>query len=100
MTLFRSGLANLLLQPLVGVADAFVLVWIRLTQRTHVSRDLSDLLAVHAADRHPRLLRIDRCRDPGWQRKFNGVRVAEREHDGVLPFQLSAVADADDVKFP
>src|SRR6185312_145087 len=96
--LLGSGLADLLLQALIRVTHALVLVRIGLAQRAHVGRDLTDLLAVNAADGHPCLLRVDRRRDPCGQRKLDRVRVAERENDGVFTLQFSAVADADNVQ--
>jgi len=57
-------LANLLLQLLTGVANAFLLVRIRFTQRTHLRRDLPDLLPVDTADRQLCLFGINRDFDP------------------------------------
>src|SRR6476659_7728974 len=54
--LFRPCLAGLLLQHFACVADALLLVRIRLAQATNIRRDLADLLAIDASDRDVRLL--------------------------------------------
>src|SRR5262245_47440644 len=61
--LLRAGLAGLLLQHFAGVADALLLVGVRLAQAADVGRDLADELAVDARHRDVRLL-VDRDVDP------------------------------------
>ncbi len=68
--LFRARLSGLLLQHFAGVADALLLVGIRLAQTSNVRRHLSDRLAIDAGHRDVRLL-VDRdvdsrqeCRTP------------------------------------
>src|SRR5271156_2519802 len=95
--LLRSGLSDLLLQLLAGVADALVLVRIGLAERAHVSSNLAYLLPVDAGDSEVRLLRIDFNRDASRQRKLDRVRVAQGKDHHVLTLQLSAVSDTDDV---
>src|SRR2546430_6558314 len=94
--LLRPRLAGLLLQHLAGVADALLLVRIRLAQPPDVRRHLSHELAVDARHRDVRLL-VDRDVDASRDVEHHRVRVAERE-DHLLALQLRAVADADDVE--
>src|SRR5581483_12329165 len=94
--LLGSRLADLLLQPLAGVAHALVLVRVGRTQAAHFGGNLADLLPVGAGDGQARLLRVHRDLDAGRQRVLDGMRVAEREHHGLLALHLGAVADADD----
>src|SRR5229473_5111288 len=58
-----TRLPGLLLQHLAGVADAFLLVGIRLAQAPDVRGDLPDQLAIHARDGDVRLL-LDEDVDP------------------------------------
>src|ERR1700722_1255758 len=94
-SLLRSGLTDLLLELLAGVANALVLVWIGLTERTHIGCDLTDLLPVDAGYGEVGLLGIDSNFDTGGQRELDGVRVAKGEDDHALALQLGAVSDAD-----
>src|SRR5579863_7909293 len=71
--LLRSGLANLLLQSLACVPNAFVLVRVRRTQRAHFRRYLSYLLTVDSSKRNLRLLGIDGSLYAGGQRIFDWV---------------------------
>src|SRR3954463_636009 len=82
--LLGSGLADLLLQALSDITDALVLVGIRRTKAAHVRRDLAALLAVNTADSDAGLLGIDGHVNAGRQRILDGMRVAQREHHGVL----------------
>src|SRR5271155_5955822 len=93
--LFRSGLADLLLQLLAGVAYALVLVGVGLAERTHVRSDLAYLLPVDAGDGEMGLLGVDFDRDAGGQGELDWVRVAERKDDHVLALHLGAVPDTD-----
>src|SRR5260370_43857 len=96
--LSRCGdVADLLLQLLAGVADALVLVGVRLAKRAHVGGDLAYLLPVDAGDGEVCLLGVDGDLDAGGQGELDGVRVAEGEYDHVLALHLGAVPDADDV---
>src|SRR5262249_52392585 len=94
--LLRPRLAGLLLQHLAGVADALLLVRIRLAQPPDVGRDLSDQLPVDAGHGDVGLF-VDRDVYPRRDVEDDGVRVAKREDD-LLALELSAVADADDVE--
>src|SRR6185437_2458902 len=96
--LLRARLSDLLFQPLARVAHTLLLVRIRRTQGAHFCRDLSHFLPVNAAHRHLRLLGVNRHRNAGWQRVFNRVRIAQREHNRVLALQLGAIADAYDLQ--
>src|SRR5204862_1446020 len=95
-TLFRTGLAGLLLQHFAGVADALLLVRIRFAQPADVGRDLADQLAIDAGHRDMRLL-FDRDVNPRRDVEHHRVRVAERE-DHLLTLDFRTVADADDVE--
>src|SRR5580704_17440223 len=95
--LLGSGLTDLLLQLLAGVANTLVLVRVGLAERAHVSSNLTDFLPVDTGDGAVSLLGVDLNRDAGGQRKLDGVRVAQGEHHHVLTLQLSAVSDTDDV---
>jgi hypothetical protein len=46
--LLRSGLANLILQLLAHIADAFLLVRVWWSQTAHVGRNLANFLAIDA----------------------------------------------------
>src|SRR5262245_20091115 len=95
-TLFRAGLPRLLLQDLARVADALLLVGIRLAQRADVGRDLPHELPIDARHRHVRLL-VDRDVDPVRDVEHDRMRVAQREVH-LLALHFRAVADADDVE--
>src|SRR5262245_47491358 len=95
--LFTSGLSGFLLQPLADVAYALILVRIRFLQRPNIGGNLSDLLAVDAADDKFCLL-IHRNADSRWNRIFDRMREAQGEHDRTLPL-FSTITDADNFKF-
>src|ERR1051326_6911085 len=97
--LFRSRLADLLLQPFARVAHTLLLVWIGRTQSPHFRRHLSYLLAVNPAHSHLRLFGINGHRHPSRQGVLNRVRIAQREHDRVLALQLGAITNAHDLQF-
>src|SRR6185503_9326771 len=92
-----SGLARLLLQHLAHVADALLLVRVRLAQAADLRRHLAHLLPVDAGDGDPVGLGVHRDLDAGRDRVHDGMRVPEREHD-LLPLDVGAVADAHDVE--
>src|SRR5579875_977240 len=91
-----SGLAGLLLQPLAGNANAFLLVRVGRTQRAKIRRDLPDLILVRAGDGQMRLL-FDGDLYAFGNRKFHRVRIPECEDD-VLALHFGAVADAHDIE--
>src|SRR5260370_5167220 len=91
-----SRLAGLLLQPLTGDAHALLLVRVGRTERAHVRGNLADLALVRAAYDDVRLL-FHRNLNAFRNRKFNRVRLAEREGNH-LALQLGAIADAHDVE--
>src|SRR5580704_690848 len=92
----RAGLASLLLQSLASDADALLLVRVGRTQRAQIRGNLADLALIGAGHGHVRLL-FDRDRDSYRNRKFDRVRIAEREHH-VLALYFSAVTNADDIE--
>src|SRR5713101_3248985 len=73
----RARLARLLLEDLAHVADALLLVRVRLAQAPDLRRHLAHLLAVDAGDRHAVGLRVHRDLDPGRDREHDRMRVAE-----------------------
>src|SRR2546421_7141550 len=91
-----SRLAGLLLQPLTGDAHALLLVGVGRTQRAHIRGNLADLAFVRAAHDDVRLL-LDGDLNAFRNRKFNRVRLAEREGN-QFALQLGAIADAHDVE--
>src|SRR5207249_11729039 len=91
--LFTTGLSGFLLQNFTDIADPLVLIWIRLSQRANICRNLSDLLPVYAADDQARLL-IHSDIDSRRNRIFDRMRISERIEHGTLPL-LCAVADTD-----
>src|SRR6266566_382790 len=91
-----ARLAGLLLQPLTGDAHALLLVGVGRTQRAHIRGNLADLAFVRAAHDDVRLL-LDGDLNAFRNRKFNRVRLAEREGNHFA-LQLGAVADAHDVE--
>src|SRR5579862_2495745 len=93
----RPGLTDLLAQLLAGIADALILVGIRLAQRANVRRHLAHHLLVVAAQHQVGLL-IDLEVHAIRQQDFDGMRVAQRE-GGHLSLDVGAVADAHDVQF-
>src|SRR5579871_3298110 len=97
-TLLSSGLSDLLLQLLAGVADALVLVGVGLAERAHIGSNLAYLLPVNAGDGDMCLLRVNRDLNASRQRKLDRVRVAKRKDDSVLALHLDAVTDADNVQ--
>src|SRR5579871_4890098 len=97
-TLLSSGLSDLLLQLLAGVANTLVLVGIGLAERAHIGSNLAYLLPVNTGDCEMSLLRVDRDFNTCRQRKLNRVRVAKREDDRVLALHLDAVADTYNVQ--
>src|SRR5207237_1820982 len=94
--LFRSGLPGLLLQHFTRIADALLLVGVRLAERADVGRHLPHELPVYAGHGEVRLL-VDRHVDPAGDVEHHGMRVAEREVH-LLAFHFGAVPDADDVE--
>src|ERR1700726_3415618 len=74
--LLRSGLTNLLLQPLARIPHTLILVWVWRTQRAHFRRHLAHLLPIDPGKCDLSLLGIDRGLDAGRQRVFNGMRIA------------------------
>src|SRR5208282_1408826 len=92
-----AGLARLLLKPLAGDADAFLLVRVGWTQPAQIRRYLADLVFVRAAHRQMRLF-LDANLDSFRNWVFHWMRKAEREHE-VLSLDLASVPDADDVEF-
>src|SRR5205807_10672825 len=95
--LLGSGLSDLLLQLLARVADALVLVRIRLAEGAHISGNLAYLLPVYSGDRDVGLLWIDRNLDAARKGELDGMRVSQCEHHHTLALHLYAVTDADDV---
>src|SRR5215472_5980208 len=94
--LLRARLAGLLLQDFARIANAFLLVRVRLAQSPDVRGDLTDELPVDARHGDVRLLvdgHVNALRDVEHDR----VRVPEGE-DHLLPLDLRAVADADDIE--
>src|SRR3954468_8347658 len=94
--LFCARLSSLLLQHFAGVADALLLVGIRLAQTSNVRGHLSDRLAIDAGHRDVRLL-VDGDVDSRRNVEHHRVRVAQREHH-LLPSDFGTVPDADDVE--
>src|SRR5438552_15685808 len=91
------ALAGLAQDPLVRVPDALALVRLGLADLADVGRDLSDELAVVAADH-----------DTGWHRHLecdsvrrvdaHGVREPDLQLDLRRPLRLGSVADAHDLE--
>src|SRR5215472_12764786 len=73
--LFRTGLADLLLETLASIANTLVFVRVWRTQGTHFGRDLPDLLTIDASDAELGLLGIDRDFDAGGQRILDRVGI-------------------------
>src|SRR5262249_4164126 len=96
IALFRPRLSRLLLQHFARIADAFLLVRIRLAEAADVGGHLADQLPIHPGHRDVRLL-VDRDVESLRDVEHDRMRVAEREDD-LLALQLGAVADADDVE--
>src|SRR6202041_823588 len=99
MRSFRSGLTDLLLQPLARITHTLVFIRVRRTQRPHFSCNLTNLLPVNSGQSNLRLLGIDARVHPGRQRVFDGMRVTETEHNHPFTLHLGAVANADDLQF-
>src|SRR5262245_34149304 len=91
-----AGLADLLLQLFARVADALLLVRVGFPQAADVGGHLSNQLPVDAGHRDVRLL-VDRDIDPVRDVEHDRMRVAERKLH-LLPFELGAISDADDVE--
>src|SRR4051812_253447 len=91
--LFTSGLSSFFLQKFPNVTDPLVLVWVRLSQRADICRDLPDLLPIDAGD-HQTCLLVDGDIDPRGNRIFDGMRISEREYHSAFPL-LCTVPDAD-----
>src|ERR1051325_1442114 len=81
----------------VRVLDALALVGIGLAEAADLGRNLSDFLLVDAGDGDVTGLGVDGDVDPFRNREADRMRVAELEHD-LAPFDLGAIADADDVE--
>src|ERR1051325_5557470 len=81
----------------VRVLDALALVGIGLAEAADLGRNLSDFLLVDAGDGDVTGLGVDGDIDPFRNREADRMRVAELEHD-LAPFDLGAIADADDVE--
>src|SRR3954447_11898310 len=96
LQLLGSRLPRLLLQHFPGVADALLLVGIRLAERANIGRDLTHQLPVDPRDGYVRLL-VDRHVDPGRDVEHHGMRVAECEVHLLAP-DLGAVPDTDDIE--
>ena len=92
----RAGLADLLLQYFAHIADALVLIRIRLAQRADIRRHLAQHLLVVAGQDQMRLL-VDLQIDALGQQNFDRMRIAQRERRD-LPFHVRAIADAHDVE--
>src|SRR5581483_1573519 len=90
-------LTGLTTNHFIGVLDALALVRVRLAQRADLRRGLADLLLVDAADHDVSGLAVDGDVDSLRDREAHRMRVPELEHH-FLPFDLGAVADADDVQ--
>src|SRR5262245_40100902 len=93
----RSSLPGLLLQDFSHVADALLLVRVRLAELADLRRDLAHLLAVDARHGHAVGLGVHRDLDPARDRVHHGMRVAQREHD-LRALDVGLVADTDDVQ--
>src|ERR1700719_2293369 len=96
--LLRSGLTNLLLQPLARIPHTLILVGVGRTQRAHFRRHLAYLLTVDSGQRDLRLLRIDRSLHARGQRIFDGMRIAQTKHHHSFALHLGAIADADNLQ--
>src|ERR1700691_4355553 len=92
----RASLASLLLQAFASDAHALLLVRIRWTQRAHIRRDLPHLTFVRARNHHVRLF-FDRDRDAFRNRKFDRMRITQRQRY-VLAFHFRTVANAHNVQ--
>src|SRR5687768_916934 len=94
--LLRSGLSDLLLQHFTGVADALLLVRVRLAHTSDIGCHLADELTIHTRDGDMRLF-LDGDVDTGGDVENYRMRIAEGEMH-LLALELGAVADADDVE--
>src|SRR5437870_272461 len=95
--LFPSSLSGLLLQPFVRIADAFLLVWIRLLQRPDVRGDLPDQLAVDPGHNQVRqLIHTDGDSRRKWI--LDRMRKPQSEHNRILA-GLRAVSDSHNIQF-
>src|ERR1019366_8968680 len=86
------------------VADALVLIWVRLTQAPDIGRHLAEQLAVIAAQLQAERLaaglrRLDLQIHAGGEQNLDRVRVPQRER-GDLSLDFGAVADAMDLQVP
>src|ERR1700685_1004743 len=89
--------SSLLLQALAGDANAFLLIRSGRTQPANIRADLATLSAIGARHGEVRLL-LDRHLNALGNVELDGMRIAEREADG-LALKLGAVAHAHDVHF-
>ena len=91
-----ASLARFLLQAFARQADALLLVRIRRTQAADIRRHLPDLARSAPLTVRRRLL-FHRDLNAFGNRELDGMRIAERENDG-LALDFGAIADADDVE--
>src|SRR5581483_7022166 len=92
-----SRLTGFATNHFVRILDAFAFVRVRLAQRADLRRRLADLLFVDSGDDDVPRLAVDLDVDAFRNREAHRMRVSKLE-DHFLPFDLRAVADADDVE--